>query len=86
MHGSWSGGFGASVALSTALLLTRPAQAEELGPTLLSYRAPEGCPEVAEFQKSVQRRSTRVHFVDEGSHERELSIAFSKDGDFTIGE
>jgi hypothetical protein len=68
------------------LLIGRPSQAQALGPTLLSYRAPDSCPEVAEFQKSVQRRSARVRFVDEGSHERELSIALSKEGDFTIGE
>ena len=85
MRTNWSSVCGASLALSTALF-ARHAHAEPLGPTLLSYRAPDGCPEVAEFQKSVQRRSARVRFVDEGSHERELSIALSKEGASIIGE
>lgn len=38
------------------------------------------------FQRSVQRRSSRIRFVDEGSHERELSIRLVKDGSFTVGE
>jgi hypothetical protein len=85
-RGRRSNGWSASAALGLTLLLTRSVQAQALGPTLLSYHAPDDCPEVAEFQKSVQRRSARVRFVDEGSHERELSIALSKEGDFTIGE
>ncbi len=72
--------------LGVALGFTRTLAAQALEPTLLSYRAVDGCPEVAEFQRSVQRRSARVRFVDEGSHARELSIALSKEGDFTIGE
>ncbi|MEO6603208.1 MAG: hypothetical protein ABIQ16_25210 [Polyangiaceae bacterium] len=83
---SGSGGWRASVALGTVLLIARPSHAQVLEPTLLTYRAPETCPEVAEFQRSVQRRSARVRFVDEGSHERELAIALSKEGDSTIGE
>ena len=59
-------------------------QSQTLGPTLLSYRAPDNCPEVAEFQKSVQRRSARVRFVDEGSYQRELSVTLSKEGELTI--
>ena len=85
MRANWSSVCRASLALAAALL-ARHAHGEPLAPTLLSYRAPDGCPEVAEFQKSVQRRSARVRFVDEGSHERELSIALSKDGQNTIGE
>jgi len=41
---------------------------------------------VGEFQRSVQRRSTRIHFVDEGSHERELWVFLHKEADFTVGE
>jgi hypothetical protein len=72
--------------LGGALLGSRPLCAQELGPTLLSYRAPEGCPGAAEFSGSVRRRSARVRLVDEGAHDRELSISMRKDGDFTIGE
>jgi hypothetical protein len=77
----------AACVLGGATLLTHASlYAEELGPTLLSYRAPEGCPEVAEFQRSVQRRSSRIRFVDEGSHDRELSIVLGKERDLTRGE
>jgi hypothetical protein len=72
--------------LGVALLGTRPLRAQELGPTLLSYRAPDGCPAATDFQRSVQRRSARVRFVNEGPHDRELSIAMRKDGEFTLGE
>ena len=72
--------------LSIACVGTRALNAQEFAPTLLSYRAPVGCPEVADFQRSVQRRSAHVRFVDEGSHDRELSIVLRKDGDFTNGE
>jgi hypothetical protein len=41
---------------------------------------------VAEFQRGVEQRSSHIHFVDEGSHDRELSITLGKDGDFTTGE
>jgi len=69
-----------------ALLASRQLRAQELGPTLLSYRAPEGCPSAADFQRSVQRRSARVRFVDDGLHDRQLSVSMRKDGDFTRGE
>lgn len=72
--------------LAVALLFAPSARTQPLEATLLSYRAPKGCPEVAEFRKSVQRRSERVRFVNEGSHERELSIVLSKRGEVTIGE
>jgi hypothetical protein len=72
--------------LGAALSSSRQLRAEELGPALLSYRAPDGCPGAADFQRSVQRRSARVRFVQEGPHDRELSIAMRKDGDFTNGE
>ena len=72
--------------LSSVGLGTSKLRAQEIAPTLLSYRAPEGCPEVADFQRSVQRRSAHVRFVDEGSHDRELSIVLRKDGDLTNGE
>lgn len=68
------------------LLLAHPAAAEELGPILLSYRAEPGCPEVADFQRRVELRSSHVHFVDEGSHDRELLIRLSRQGEFTRGE
>jgi len=82
IRGSFCRGAVAFVVLGSA----RSLAAQPLEPTLLSYRAVDGCPEVAEFQRSVQRRSARVRFVDEGSHARELSITLSKEGDFTIGE
>ena len=72
--------------LGVALLGSRPLRAQELGPTLLSFRAPEGCPAVADFQRSVQRRSARVRFVDAGPHDRELSIAVRQEGEVTHGE
>ncbi|HEY0463150.1 MAG TPA: hypothetical protein VGC79_03025, partial [Polyangiaceae bacterium] len=65
---------------------SRPLHAEDLGPTLLSYRAPAGCPTVADFQNSVQRRSARVRFVEAGAHDRHLSIVMRKDGEFMRGE
>ena len=89
MLGRCCRGLNACAVLAVALLVllaSRHACAEELGPTLLSYRAPEGCPGVAEFQRSVQRRSARVHFVDEGAHDRELSIVMRQDGEATKGE
>lgn len=86
IRGSWSKRWPVSAALGISQLLASSAHAQTLEPTLLSYRAPDECPEVADFQKSVQRRSARVRFVDEGSHERELSIVLRKRGDFTIGE
>lgn len=85
MRANWSSIGSASLAFAT-VLLARRAPAQPLAPTLLAYRAPDGCPEVAEFQKSVQRRSARVRFVDEGSHERELAIVLSKEGASIIGE
>jgi hypothetical protein len=72
--------------LGVALLGSRQGRAQDLSPTLLSYHVPPGCPGVAEFQRSVQRRSARVRFIDEGSHDRELSIAMRQDGDFVKGE
>lgn len=72
--------------LCTVVLGTQHARADALSPTLLAYKAPSDCPAVGDFQRSVQRRSTRIHFVDEGSHERELSIYLRKEGDYTIGE
>jgi hypothetical protein len=81
-----SRGFAACAVGGATLLTNAPLRADEPGPTLLSYRAPEGCPEVAAFQRSVQRRSSHIHFVDEGSHDRELSIVLSKESDFTRGE
>ena len=81
-----SRGLAASAVLCALLCGARGARAEEQGPTLLAYTAPADCPAVGDFQRSVQRRSTRIHFVDEGSHERELSIYLRKEGDFTIGE
>ena len=72
--------------LGVTLLVASPLCAQDLGPTLLSYRAPEGCPDAADFRRSVQRRSARLRFVEEGAHDRELSIAMRKDGDFTNGE
>jgi hypothetical protein len=72
--------------LSVTLLGSRALRAQDLLPTLLSYRAPDGCPSAADFQRSVQRRSARVRFVDEGAHDRTLSITIRKDGDSTNGE
>ena len=86
MLGRCCRGLSACAVLGVALLGTRRLGAQELGPTLLSYHAPDGCPAVADFQRSVQRRSARVRFVDEGPHDRELSIAMRKDGEFTNGE
>ena len=79
-------GLTACAVLSTLLVCASELHADELGPTLLSYRAVDGCPEVLEFQRSVQRRSSRIRFVDEGSHDRELSIVLRPEGDFTSGE
>jgi len=76
----------ACVVLSIALSGARRLHAQELGPTLLSYRAPDGCPGVADFRRSVQRRSARVSFVEQGAHDRELSITVRKEGDATHGE
>jgi len=78
---SWNVG----AVLVVALFMTCRSGAQELGPTLLSYRVPEGCPTAADFQRSVQSRSARVRFVEQGAHDRELSIAMHKDGDFMIG-
>ena len=86
MRGSFSRGCAASAALATALLGASAAQSQELAPTLLSYRAPDDCPATEAFQRSVQRRSTRIRFVDEGSHARELSIEITTEGSVTIGE
>jgi hypothetical protein len=86
MLGRCCRGLSACAVLGVALLGSRQLRAQELGPTLLSYRAPDGCPGAADFQRSVQRRSTRVRFVDEGAHERQLSIAMRKEGEFTHGE
>ena len=72
--------------LVVALFMTCRSSAQELGPTSLSYRVPEGCPTVVDFQRSVRSRSARVRFVEQGAHDRELSIAIRKDGDFTSGE
>jgi len=79
-------GFSTCVVLSVALLNASLLRAQESGPTLLAYRASEGCPAVADFQRSVQRRSTRIHFVEQGPHDRQLSIVMRKDGEATLGE
>jgi len=81
-----SRGLAACAVLCTFVLSAGPARAEDLHPTLLAYKAPADCPPVGDFQRSVQRRSTRIHFVDEGSHERELWVFLHKEGDFTVGE
>ncbi len=81
-----SRGLAASAVLCALVCSASGARAEDQGPTLLAYTAPADCPAVGDFQRSVQRRSTRIHFVDEGSHERELSIYLRKEGDYTIGE
>jgi len=72
--------------LSVTLFGTRELSAQDLGPTLLSYRATDGCPSAADFRRGVSRRSARVRFVEEGSHERALSITLRKDGDYANGE
>ncbi|HWZ89938.1 MAG TPA: hypothetical protein VNW92_13845 [Polyangiaceae bacterium] len=81
-----SRGLAACAVLCALALTAASARAEETHPTLLAYRAPTDCPPVGDFQRSVQRRSARIHFVDEGSHDRELAISLRKDGDFTVGE
>ena len=81
-----SRGLTASAALCAGLLLPGRACAQDPHPTLLAYKAPADCPAVGDFQRSVERRSTRIHFVDEGTHDRELSIVLHKDGDYTVGE
>jgi hypothetical protein len=81
-----SRGLAACAVLCTFVLSAARAQAEDLHPTLLAYKAPADCPPVGDFQRSVQRRSSRIHFVDEGSHERELWVFLHKEGDFTVGE
>lgn len=86
MLGRLARGVIACAVLSAGLLVAGRLRAQELGPILLSYRAAPGCPPVAEFQRSVKRRSTRVHFVDEGTHDRELSVVLRKDGSYTTGE
>jgi hypothetical protein len=86
MLGRLSRGLTAAAALGVVLLVPSALRAQDLGPILLSYRASAGCPEVAEFQRSVQRRSSRIRFVDEGTHDRELSIALSVERNFTKGE
>jgi len=82
----WRFSLNTCAALLLALFTTCRSGAQELGPTLLSYRVPDSCPSVADFQRSVQRRSARVRFVEQGAHDRELSIVMRKDGDFTHGE
>jgi hypothetical protein len=79
-------GLAASAVLCAVALAPGLARAQELHPTLLAYKAPLDCPLVGDFQRSVQRRSARIHFVDEGTHDRELSIFLRKDGGFTVGE
>src|SRR4051812_44153072 len=69
-----------------ALLSSSHVRAQEGGPTLLSYHAPDGCSGVGDFQRSVQSRSARVHFVEQGPHDREMSIVLRKEGDFMHGE
>jgi hypothetical protein len=86
MLGRLSRGLTAGAVLWAGLLVASGLRAQEMGPILLSYRAPPGCPEVAEFQRSVLQRSPLIHFVDEGSHDRELSIVLNSDGIFTRGE
>ena len=73
--------------IACCAMLTAPhAQAEPLGPTLLEYQAPADCPTVADFQRSVQRRSARIRFVDEGSHDRALAISLQENGPAVVGE
>jgi hypothetical protein len=79
-------GLAVGAGLCAELLVSRRACAQDLHPTLLAYKASADCPLVGDFQRSVQRRSARIHFVDEGSHERELAIVLRKNGDFTVGE
>ncbi len=76
----------ACAVLCAVALVAGPLHAQELHPVLLAYKAHVDCPLVGDFQRSVQRRSTRIHFVDEGTHDRELSIFLRRDGDFTVGE
>jgi hypothetical protein len=86
MFARLSRGLAASALLCAVQFGARGARADDQGPTLLAYKAPADCPAVGDFQRSVQRRSTRIRFVDEGSHDRELSIILRKDGDFVVGE
>ncbi|HET7546089.1 MAG TPA: hypothetical protein VFK05_39745 [Polyangiaceae bacterium] len=86
MHGRTSRCLSACVALSVAFLVARRLHAQDLGPTLLVYRAPDGCPTVFDFRIAVQRRSARLRFVEQGAHERVLSIAMRREGEATHGE
>lgn len=79
-------GLAAFAAAGSLLLAAGKISAQEAGPILLSYRASEGCPEVAAFQQAVQRRSSRIQFVDEGTHGRELLVVLEPAGDGTTGE
>ena len=85
MHGRTFRDLSACAALSVALLASRAVRAQESGSTSIAYRVPEGCPNVDEFQRSVQRRTARVHFVNDGAHDRELSIVIRKEGEATLG-
>ncbi|HYP77206.1 MAG TPA: hypothetical protein VER12_14655 [Polyangiaceae bacterium] len=86
MHERTVRNFSACVVLSVLLLGSRRLHAQELGPTLLSYRAPDGCPTAADFRRSVGRRSSHVHLIDEGPHDRQLSIVIRREGEATHGE
>ncbi|MEO8983744.1 MAG: hypothetical protein ABI548_29530 [Polyangiaceae bacterium] len=86
MVGCISRGFGTCAFACCALLASARAHADALGPTLLEYQAPADCPTVADFQHSVQRRSARIRFVDEGSHDRALSISLRQNGAAVVGE
>ncbi|MEO8917903.1 MAG: hypothetical protein ABI488_10785 [Polyangiaceae bacterium] len=86
MVGCISHGFSACAFSCCALLASARAHADAFGPTLLEYRAPADCPTVADFQHSVQRRSARIRFVDEGSHDRALSISLQQHGAAVEGE
>ncbi|MEP7052935.1 MAG: hypothetical protein ABJB12_21395 [Pseudomonadota bacterium] len=79
-------GFSACGVAWCALLVGPRAHADALGPTLLQYQAPADCPGAADFQRSVQRRSARIQFVAEGSHDRALTITIQASGPATVGE
>lgn len=86
MHERTFRGLSACAVLSVVCFGSRVLRAQALEPTLLSYRAPDGCPDSRDFERSVQRRSTRVRFVEDGAHDRELSIVVRRSGEVTHGE
>src|SRR5262249_18699456 len=73
------------MAAAGILAVAGSARAEEPPATRLEYRAPEGCPAVAEFERRVHLRSSRIRFLSAGVAPRTLYVDITSSQGASVG-